>query len=33
MNDNYISPWHIFVKFEGKPQAMNPSINPEIYYS
>lgn len=31
--NTYISPWHIFIQFEGAPQLATPSVNPEIYYT
>lgn len=31
--NNYLAPWHIFIKFEGMPTSVNQSIYPEIYYS
>ena len=31
--NNYVSPWQIFVHYEGAPTLPQPSINPEIYYS
>ena len=33
MKNNYIAPWHIFIKFEGMPDIKNETITPEIYYS
>lgn len=31
--NNYISPWHIFIHFEGTTQINNNIVTPEIYYS
>lgn len=29
----YLSPWHIFVRHEGLPPAINEVSIPEIYYT